>query len=518
MPSSSRAPSRRSGGSSSRRRSRSSRRRGVLDPPAARAVRARAPTVHAAVRRRGEPATVRAGAPSRGPSSRGSSQPIGRGLVEPARSPRRAPAELVEPAGASAPRLAPAARARRVGVRRAEVVQPGAPPRRGAARGSAGPARAVVPRWTTVRWRVIPSGVGWPGGPAGPPGRRTGRGHRPRWRQAMDRARDDRAGTDDPRQHRRVGAGRRGPRRGELGGGPWPAARARRPGPTDDELEDELRARAAPGPVGSTRAPTARAAPEATPVGPSRPIATATPRRILAKLVERGPGVAPARELYGLTLYRQGKWRPAIKRARGLPPAHGFDRAAPGAGGLLPGRSARTSGSTSCGASSARSRRAPSWSSRGASWWPACGPTGRPRRRDPAARAGLEAAEAAPRAPPAPRLRAGRPRTSGPATSRRARELFGRLARADPDFADVVGSRPGGGLSATDPASLSQPMARRHVRPLLFPDRFAGAPRLIPAHRVIRAREGGRRACRTPTDPHGPEDQSITLVIGTRHP
>jgi len=33
--------------------------------------------------------------------------------------------------------------------------------------------------------------------------------------------------------------------------------------------------------------------------------------RILSKLVSEAPGVAAARELYGLTLYRQGKWRAA---------------------------------------------------------------------------------------------------------------------------------------------------------------------------------------------------------------
>jgi tetratricopeptide (TPR) repeat protein len=35
--------------------------------------------------------------------------------------------------------------------------------------------------------------------------------------------------------------------------------------------------------------------------------------RILRKLVEEAPRVAAARELYGLTLYRQGKWKLAIK-------------------------------------------------------------------------------------------------------------------------------------------------------------------------------------------------------------
>jgi tetratricopeptide (TPR) repeat protein len=35
--------------------------------------------------------------------------------------------------------------------------------------------------------------------------------------------------------------------------------------------------------------------------------------RILSKLVNEAPSVPPARELYGLTLYRQGKWRQAAK-------------------------------------------------------------------------------------------------------------------------------------------------------------------------------------------------------------
>lgn len=35
--------------------------------------------------------------------------------------------------------------------------------------------------------------------------------------------------------------------------------------------------------------------------------------RILRRLVQEAPSVAPARELYGLVLYRQGKWREAAK-------------------------------------------------------------------------------------------------------------------------------------------------------------------------------------------------------------
>jgi len=36
-------------------------------------------------------------------------------------------------------------------------------------------------------------------------------------------------------------------------------------------------------------------------------------RRIVAPLAEQLPGTAPVRELHGLTLYRMGKWRDAIK-------------------------------------------------------------------------------------------------------------------------------------------------------------------------------------------------------------
>jgi tetratricopeptide (TPR) repeat protein len=36
-------------------------------------------------------------------------------------------------------------------------------------------------------------------------------------------------------------------------------------------------------------------------------------RRLLSQLVERAPGSIPVRELYGLTLYRLGRWRDAIR-------------------------------------------------------------------------------------------------------------------------------------------------------------------------------------------------------------
>jgi tetratricopeptide (TPR) repeat protein len=130
------------------------------------------------------------------------------------------------------------------------------------------------------------------------------------WRQAMDRAREDRTGAGDPRQvdewvHVEDV-------RDEATSA---VARGRRPDVAvagdHSELEDELRAEFARA-VGSTRAPRL----EQRLRDASRAFAAdryGDAARILSKLMGEAPAVAPARELYGLTLYRQGKWRPAIK-------------------------------------------------------------------------------------------------------------------------------------------------------------------------------------------------------------
>ncbi len=79
-----------------------------------------------------------------------------------------------------------------------------------------------------------------------------------------------------------------------------------------DELAEEIRRELATS-VGSTRAPRLeqRLGDASRAFQAERYTDSA---RILRKLTEEAPGVAAARELYGLTLYRQGKWRPAIKQ------------------------------------------------------------------------------------------------------------------------------------------------------------------------------------------------------------
>jgi len=77
------------------------------------------------------------------------------------------------------------------------------------------------------------------------------------------------------------------------------------------EIEDEVRQELNRS-VGTTRAPRLeqRLADATRTFAAERYIDAA---RILRKLVEEAPRVAAARELYGLTLYRQGKWKQAVK-------------------------------------------------------------------------------------------------------------------------------------------------------------------------------------------------------------
>jgi tetratricopeptide (TPR) repeat protein len=89
-------------------------------------------------------------------------------------------------------------------------------------------------------------------------------------------------------------------------------SRGRRPAPeVDVELEDEVRKELNRS-VGAARASRLeqRLADATRTFSAERYLDSA---RILRKLVEEAPRVAAARELYGLTLYRQGKWKPAIK-------------------------------------------------------------------------------------------------------------------------------------------------------------------------------------------------------------
>jgi tetratricopeptide (TPR) repeat protein len=88
--------------------------------------------------------------------------------------------------------------------------------------------------------------------------------------------------------------------------------RGRRPKPSETvEIEDEVKLELNRS-VGATRAPRLeQRLADATRAFSAERYADAA--RILRKLVEEAPRVAAARELYGLTLYRQGKWKPAIK-------------------------------------------------------------------------------------------------------------------------------------------------------------------------------------------------------------
>ena len=178
---------------------------------------------------------------------------------------------------------------------------------------------------------------------------------------------------------------------------------------------------------------------------PWRPRLAARCRRVRRRALPRGPAMlqpmakevpssAVVRELYGLTLYRLGQWKAAARRARGLPGAHGrIDRAAPGAGRLLPGPNAATTGSTSSGTSCARRPHRPSWSPKAASWPPGRWPTvgGSAEAIGCSSRAGrLPKAPARP--PPAAGLRPGRPARASRRPAPRPRATFGWVAAERP--------------------------------------------------------------------------------------
>ena len=137
------------------------------------------------------------------------------------------------------------------------------------------------------------------------------------WRQVMDQARADDGGGRDPRhmdEWVRVDVVR------DEATSAVARGRARRPAEPvgvdethgRDELAEEIR-RELTTSVGTTRAPRLeqRLGDASRAFQAERYTDSA---RILRKLTEEAPGVAAARELYGLTLYRQGKWRPAIKQ------------------------------------------------------------------------------------------------------------------------------------------------------------------------------------------------------------
>jgi tetratricopeptide (TPR) repeat protein len=134
------------------------------------------------------------------------------------------------------------------------------------------------------------------------------------WRQVMDQARAEGSEDHDPRhidewvrvdvvRDEATSAVARGRSRG-----PEPVAE-----PSErQELADEIRKELA-GSVGATRAPRLeQRLGDASRAFQAERYSDAA--RIVKKLTEEAPSVAAARELYGLTLYRQGKWSAAIKQ------------------------------------------------------------------------------------------------------------------------------------------------------------------------------------------------------------
>ena len=270
-------PSRRSGGSSSASVGRVAAPASSTRRSSGSSSSARRSTSRSAPRRASD---GRAGAPSRGSSSRG----LVAAGVRRARAGGRAVARPVGLARVGRARRAvapPAARARRVGgsSSRGSSHRAGSP-RRGAARGSAGSAGRAAPsspRWTTGRWRATPSGVGLARRAAGARLDEGGSGASATWRQAMDRARDDRGRERRSPPHRRVGAGRRGPRRGRARRWPVAGGPSRRPSVRPRRARGRAAGASSPGRSGSTRAPRLEQRLADAGRGPSRPSATATP-------------------------------------------------------------------------------------------------------------------------------------------------------------------------------------------------------------------------------------------------
>ncbi len=187
------------------------------------------------------------------------------------------------------------------------------------------------------------------------------------WRREMDRARDDRDGVDDPRQMDEwvrvdevrdeaasaVARGRRHDHDAEAG--------------ESDEVEAEVRAELSRA-VGTTRAPRL----EQRLKDASRAFAAdryTDAARILGKLVSEAPGVAAARELYGLTLYRQGKWRAAAKQLEAFRLLTGSTEQHPVLADCYRGARPGHEGRRAVGGPARRRRPArSSWSKAGSSW------------------------------------------------------------------------------------------------------------------------------------------------------
>ena len=346
------------------------------------------------------------------------------------------------------------------------------------------------------RWPAIPSGAAWPdGAPAGSrraaPGRR--RPGARSWRRRREEA--ERHGPGD-RVDRRVGPGRRGARRGHrrrsTRGRAGPSA-GRRPSRRDrgrGRAELTRSVGADPGARGSSSA-------WPTPPGPSRPSATPTPPASCAS----SPSEAPRRRRGPRALRPHalppGQVEAGRQGARGVPPAHRLDRAAPGAGRLLPG--ARRPAPAvdelwdelrEASPSAELVDRGPHRGGRDR--WPT-GATCRGAIRL------LEQGWRCPKRPqehhlrrglrPGRPLRAGRRRRPGPASCSAGSRA------ADPDFADVAQPRC---APSADPVGLSHPLGRvsRTTARRAFPQNRPAQPR---ARRGAASRTGEESTMHTST-------------------
>ena len=149
-----------------------------------------------------------------------------------------------------------------------------------------------------------------------------------------------------------------------------------------------------------------------------------------------GAGASPVRELYGLTLYRLGRWAQAQRELEAFRAQTG----APSSTRCSPTATGRSGATTEVEELWDELRAAsPSAELVAEGRIVAAGALADQGRLDDAIAAaggGGQADRAPEAAPPAHRLRPGRPLRAGRRVPR-ARELFGRVAASDPDFVDV---------------------------------------------------------------------------------
>ena len=211
---------------------------------------------------------------------------------------------------------------------------------------------------------------------------------------------------------------------------PAPARSERAPRAVDDVGDDELKGAVAPNRLARFEARLKDA------TDAFRRERYEDARRTLRPLAQQAPGASSVRELYGLTLYRLGRWAQAARELEAFRTQTGSRSSTP-CSPTATGRSGATARSRSCGRSSGPPVPGPSSWPRVASWPPGPSPTrGASTRRSSSW-------------PPGPSPPAGPSSTTCRVAYAladlyeragelpRARELFGLVANADPDFVDV---------------------------------------------------------------------------------